>query len=565
MASNTGNGPVSFYDFTYHLDEELIHAIKIEKLAEKDTYRGTEEYQKFIDSCEDVLQEIAKEYAFQLERGEETGKYHLQGRLKLKTKTRMTTLVNYFKVAGVQCWKQWEVRGLLKGIHLSRTSSAGKGDNFYVTKVETRVDGPWIFPRAAVGGEDDKYVPRQFRMDMDRPFQRSIYAMSKDWDPRTIYCIINFRGNVGKSTLVGWMASQGESVFLPPLNDFKDVSQFICSQVEARGRDVVKNIFIDFPRSIRQDKVYQFFAGIENLKNGIVFDTRYKGRTVMFDSPNIFIFMNTVPILEYMSVDRWNFFAVSPNYELFRAGDGMKQEGIAQFVNDVEEFGRNHGTLWTQELERGLWQYVVPEQKKVEDSFDDIFDVVDDQCHTCGQMVNIKENKYCVCVTENTEESHIFKCPGCKKGCNILFSEIPEDIFITEQEDLEFRVQSRNKDGLLCFDCHTEKFPWDKCTCEYCHRPWRAYAHICHKRACKDCTDKHMEEVEENIKELASHAEPKKVLQIHNDDEFEAFLTEKHFGDVPVPQRIRDEEFEAFLTEEAKKPGSSTDPSDLFE
>lgn len=470
MASNTGNGPVSYYDFTYHLDEELVHAIKIEKLAELETYRGTEEYQQFIDAVEDVVQEIAKKYAFQLERGEETGKYHLQGRLQLKVKTRMTTLINYFKVAGVQCWKQWEVRGLLKGIHLSRTSTAGKGDNFYVTKVETRVDGPWIFPRNSLVTED-KYVPRQFRRDMDRPFQRSIYAMSKEWDPRTIYCIINFRGNVGKSTFVGWMTSQGESVFLPPLNDFKDVSQFICSQVEAHGRDIVKNIFIDFPRSIRQDKVYQFFAGIENLKNGIVFDTRYKGRTVMFDSPNIFIFMNTVPILEYMSVDRWNFFAVSPNYELFRAGDGMKQEGIAQFVNDVEEFGRNHGTLWTQELERGLWQYVVPEQKKVEDSFDDIFDVkeeeeieqkVHDNKYRCNEC-----NKVSKILIRHKDEIHNYCCDCYDEkhpnGC--LFDENVTETYNLEWKDPEIPVSRRIRDeefeAFLAGICYTCKEPVD--------------------------------------------------------------------------------------------------------
>jgi len=75
------------------------------------------------------LKELCREWVFQLEEGE-NGYKHYQGRLKLKTKKRLVTLKNNFH------WKE---------IQLSTTSCANIGNNFYVTKEESRIEGPWSF------------------------------------------------------------------------------------------------------------------------------------------------------------------------------------------------------------------------------------------------------------------------------------------------------------------------------------------------------------------------------------------------------------------------------------
>jgi len=67
---------------------------------------------------------------------------------------------------------------------------------------------------------------------------------------------------------------------------------------------------IDIPRALRKDQLFQFFSGIETLKDGYAYDDRYHFKEEYFDCPNIWIFMNTIPDLEYMSKDRWRFYEI---------------------------------------------------------------------------------------------------------------------------------------------------------------------------------------------------------------------------------------------------------------
>lgn len=78
------------------------------------------------DKIDLFLQEHCKKWAFQLERGKKTGRYHFQGRFSLKEKTRLSGLVK-----------------LLPGAHFSKTSNENRTNTFYVEKTDTRVDGPW--------------------------------------------------------------------------------------------------------------------------------------------------------------------------------------------------------------------------------------------------------------------------------------------------------------------------------------------------------------------------------------------------------------------------------------
>lgn len=314
MASKQDN-PTRVFDFTFILPKKLIEYLMI-----KDPFETNDKFKRFIDSVESIFTEDldARGYCFQLERGEESKLYHLQGRLRLKERTRTTAIVKIIINAKKDFYEDEEtVRGLLFGMHLSKTSCENIKNDFYVTKKHTRIEGPWMFPPQEEALQ--AFIPRQFRLTPNRPFQEKIIEITKKFDDRSINVIINFGGNVGKSTLTGHlMTSRDDCIFLPPLNDFKDISQFICAIVKTQGRKRVGNIFIDFPRSIRQDKVYSFFAGIESLKNGIVFDTRYTASIVTFDSPNIFIFMNTIPELSYVSMDRWKFFAISKELALIK-------------------------------------------------------------------------------------------------------------------------------------------------------------------------------------------------------------------------------------------------------
>ena len=103
---------------------------------------------------------------------------------------------------------------------------------------------------------------------------------------------------------------------VPPVHDFKDVCQFVSSIVVQRGRGAAQTLFVDFPRARDQTKIHQFMSGIENLKNGSLFDTRYTAKSIKIDSPNIWMFTNTVLKLDYVSSDRWKFFTIGKELNL---------------------------------------------------------------------------------------------------------------------------------------------------------------------------------------------------------------------------------------------------------
>jgi len=255
------------------------------------------------------LDAVCNRYTFQLEEGEATGKRHFQGRMHLIKKNRVTGLVKLFRGTA------------MGGCHLSVTSSANHKNMFYVMKEETKVKGFEIWTDSKTAGEEAEknFIPRQlmdFHVSTMRPWQRRVVEMSKGFDTRKINVIIDTLGNNGKSLLVLWMLVNKMGLEVPPSNDFKDMTQYLCSTVSQKGRESARNIFIDLPRSIKKEKTYAFMAGIERIKDGRIFDMRYKATEIFIDSPNIFVFTNVIPELEYLSLDRWDFYTIGLGYSL---------------------------------------------------------------------------------------------------------------------------------------------------------------------------------------------------------------------------------------------------------
>lgn len=241
-------------------------------------------------SLEDLkkwCKENCKKWVFQKEVGEESGYEHYQGRVSLKVKSRLITLCN----------KTREI-----GIHWSITSGANSGNDWYVTKEETRVEGPWR------DSETEQYIPRQVREITElREWQKTIIADKDVWDTRTINIIIDTQGNNGKSTLGTYIGAHGIGRKLPVVNDVKDIMRIVM------GTEKKRLYIIDMPRALNKDKLYQFWSGIEELKNGYAWDDRYTWKEEYFDCPNIWIFTNKEPDLTLLSNDRWKIWEILEN------------------------------------------------------------------------------------------------------------------------------------------------------------------------------------------------------------------------------------------------------------
>ncbi len=229
-----------------------------------------------------LLKLHCKKWCFQEESCPTSGRAHFQGRISLGLKRRLSGLKKLF------------LETPLDLAHWSVTSCENRDNNFYVTKDDTRIGGPYA------DTDDDVYIPRQIReLPGLLPWQQSVVDISKCWDTRTVYCIHDPEGNIGKSTLCTYMRVHRLGFVIPFANDFRDIMRMVMDAP-------IKTCFlIDMPKAIRKEKLYQMWSAIEEIKNGRAYDDRYKYRECIFDSPQVFVFTNTLPDPTMLSQDRW--------------------------------------------------------------------------------------------------------------------------------------------------------------------------------------------------------------------------------------------------------------------
>lgn len=239
------------------------------------------EYEEIKECC---LKDC-KKWCFQKEKGE-SGYEHFQGRVSLKVKSRKGP--KWFEKM------RWSV-----------TSNENRDNDFYVTKSDTRIEGPW--------SDQDKYIPRQVRDIKLRSWQQTILDNRDEWDTRTINCIVCPGGNIGKSTLCTYAGARGLARKIPMMESYKDFMRMVMDVPTSRL------YLIDFPRSLNKVGCGHFWSAIETVKDGYAYDDRYNFREKYFDCPNIWVFTNTKPELKFLSKDRWKFWKVSDKTSKLKA------------------------------------------------------------------------------------------------------------------------------------------------------------------------------------------------------------------------------------------------------
>lgn len=247
-----------------------------------------------------MLKEYAKKWCFQGERGELNGYLHFQGRMSLIKRSSLAKL----RIM-LNDYKEWIA-------YLEPTSTEEhRKQAFYCLKKSTRVDGPW---RDDDESNHPKYLPIQLRNVTLRPYQLQIY-LNELFHLRMMNLIYDPTGCMGKSTIALLAALQKGYMYVPMINDYKTLMQYVCDYSPKDPSKFPKSILIDIPRALKQDKLRDVYAAIETIKTGFVFDTRYKATQKIVDSPNIWVFTNTIPKMSYLSADRWNILEIDKKYK----------------------------------------------------------------------------------------------------------------------------------------------------------------------------------------------------------------------------------------------------------
>lgn len=241
------------------------------------------------------MEDNCREWCFQLEQGEQNGRFHWQGRMALKVKHRKGGgIVDILNRGG-----SW---------YCAVTSENNVGNFWYCSKDHTRVkDMRWC------SQDTEQYIPRQIReVKTLYKWQQKLLDMSIVWDTRTVDCIIEKRGGVGKTWFCSMMDVAGHGVTLPFCNDYKE----ILAAVLEWGKKDTKCYMIDIPRAISKERLFQMWGAIETVKSGMCYDHRYKARKEWRDCPRIYVFMNEEPDVGMLSRDRWKYWTITREMDL---------------------------------------------------------------------------------------------------------------------------------------------------------------------------------------------------------------------------------------------------------
>lgn len=140
----------------------------------------------------------------------------------------------------------------------------------------------------------------QCRYGTLRPNQNRILERIRSGGDRTITCIVDARGNSGKSHLCRMCYERGIGMYVPPtINTPQGIIQFVASGY--RGEEI---IFIDIPRSTRWNP--NLYVAVETIKDGLVYDARYNSKTRNIYGVKVAVMCNTKPNVSKLSADRWD-------------------------------------------------------------------------------------------------------------------------------------------------------------------------------------------------------------------------------------------------------------------
>lgn len=240
------------------------------------------------------LTSFCKKYSFRLEMSD-SGYKHWQGRVSLIKKKRLDALI-----------KLTATLSSLAGIHWSVTSTAGSTSFQYVTKSDTRLDGPWSDTDEPI--EPDTKQMTLFKSWELRPWQQSLINTTSNFCLRTIDLVYDESGNAGKSLFSEYLEKVlGVAEEVPPYRMMDHIFEWVAT------RPIRKIYIIDMPRGMKKDKLADFYSGIEVIKNGVAYDKRYTAKKIRFDRPRIIVFTNMMPNLDLMSKDRWALWEIKNN------------------------------------------------------------------------------------------------------------------------------------------------------------------------------------------------------------------------------------------------------------
>lgn len=166
--------------------------------------------------------------------------------------------------------------------------------------VEQATDN-WTYERKEgrfISSEDTAEI-RRVRFGKLNQAQEAIIRAVRGQNDRQVDVWYDPSGNHGKSWLTVHLWETGQALVVPRASATAEkLSAFICSAWQGEPY-----IIIDIPRASKP--TVALYETIEEIKDGLVFDHRYSGKTRNIRGTKIIVFTNTKLDTKKLSYDRW--------------------------------------------------------------------------------------------------------------------------------------------------------------------------------------------------------------------------------------------------------------------
>lgn len=227
-----------------------------------------------IETLETFFDNFCHKYCFQEEIGE-AGTPHLQGIMSLHKRSR------------------WSEFGLPQGIHWEKPINLTKAYK-YCCKNDTRIAGTLPHVKNYVYEAPLKII------NILKPWMVEIIdIVSKPANDRKVHWRWETIGGVGKSSFAKYLCHKYKAIYIDE-GKKSDIINLIYKLKTINENSI---IVIDIPRDNGNKVSYK---AIEQIKNGMICNTKYETGMRLFNSPHIIIFSNYVPEEAKLSADRWD-------------------------------------------------------------------------------------------------------------------------------------------------------------------------------------------------------------------------------------------------------------------
>lgn len=176
------------------------------------------------------------------------------------------------------------------------------------------MEGPW---------KDDDDEPEVKTREVKKlessglyPWQAAVVQSCKDQlvegkeDDRHINVIVDVAGGIGKGSLGSFIRYHKLASYLPPALTSRDLIAFA---MKFKSHAYV----FDMPRSMPKGKALaDFYNGIEQIKDGRLYEARYSPQMMTIERPAIWVFSNEMPDVSMLTKSRWLVWAVGEDGEL---------------------------------------------------------------------------------------------------------------------------------------------------------------------------------------------------------------------------------------------------------